>query len=101
MTDEQTILWIFLAIATGSQKASINIGDLALVAEAINHAVPTHKELQTSISWLTNNSLIIKNNRRYNLTKLGHSELKNAPDGVESLYIIWKNLESRFFNYQY
>lgn len=53
MTDKQTISWIFLATAMATNAKSTDIRGISSVADGINHAVPTQKELQTSISWLT------------------------------------------------
>jgi predicted transcriptional regulator len=88
-----------LSIAIGSQAEPITFSGISFVADGINHAIPSHKELQTAISWLTKNSLIIKNGRRYNLTKLGNSEYKTASNGVGTLLITWENLERKFFDY--
>jgi hypothetical protein len=46
MNEEQTISWIFLAIAIGSKNSSININGISQIADGINHAIPTHKEMQ-------------------------------------------------------
>jgi hypothetical protein len=60
MTNEQTISWIFLSIALASQTEPTDFSGISSVADGINHAVPTQKELQTSIAWLTTNGLVEK-----------------------------------------
>jgi len=58
MTDSQTIAWIFLAIALASQTEPADFDSISTIADGINHAVPTLKELQTSLIWLINNGLV-------------------------------------------
>jgi predicted transcriptional regulator len=95
----QTISWIFLATALATNTKPTNINGISEVADGINHAVPTQKELQTSISWLTRTELIIKNGKNYELTSKGKSEYETASNKTETLMNIWKNLELKFSNY--
>lgn len=99
MTLEQTISWIFLAIAIGSQNRPISFNGISTIADGINHAVPSHKELQTSISWLTKNKFISKSKNVYCLTNSGELAYRNASIDVNTVLIIWKNLEHSFINY--
>ena len=78
MTDIQTISWISLATALLKNTKPTNFNGISEVADGINHAVPTPKELQTSISWLTRNKLIIKEGKNYELTSKGKSEYETA-----------------------
>jgi hypothetical protein len=52
MKEEQVISWIFLAIAIASQNEPTDYKSISMVADGINHAVPTQKELKNSITWL-------------------------------------------------
>ena len=52
MTNEQTISLIFLAVALASQVTPTDFQGISLIADGINHAVPSHREMQSSISWL-------------------------------------------------
>ena len=99
MTDVQTISWIFLATALAANTKPTDINGILSVADGINHAVPTQKELQTSISWLTRNELIIKMGKNYELTSKGKSEYETASIKTETLMKIWKNIEMKFNNY--
>lgn len=99
MIAEHINSWIFLSIAIGSQAEPITFSVISSVADGINHVVPSHNELQTAISWLTSNLLIIKSGKRYNLSELGDSEYKTASYGVGTLLTIWENLERRFSDY--
>ena len=71
MTDNQIISWIFLAIAIASQKELADIRGISMIADGINHAVPTEKEIQLSVSWLLKNGQIEKQGKKYKLTKKG------------------------------
>ncbi|WP_158800203.1 hypothetical protein [Pedobacter sp. L105] len=100
MTVEETTSWIFLAIAIGSQVDPISFTDISSIADGINHAIPTHKELQISISWLTNNKLIAKSKNRYSLTSSGELIYRNASIDVNTIINIWRNIEHSFVNYK-
>ena len=99
MTDIQTISWIFLATALATNTKPTDINGISSVADGINHAVPTQKELQTSISWLLRNELIIKQGKNYELTLKGISEYETASSKTKTLMNIWENLELNFSNY--
>jgi len=60
MTNNQTISWIFLATALATNTKPTDMNGISMVADGINHAVPTHKEFLTSIAWLTKQGLIVK-----------------------------------------
>jgi len=60
MSNEKTNSWIFLAAGMSSNGLPITYKDVLLIADGINHAVPTHKELQNAFKWLLNHELISK-----------------------------------------
>ncbi|HWS59887.1 MAG TPA: hypothetical protein VN182_03065 [Flavobacterium sp.] len=99
MTDLQTISWIFLATALATDTKSTDISDISSVADGINHALPTQKELQTSISWLTTNGLIIKQGKNYELTSKGKLAYESASKNTKTLMKIWRNIELNFKSY--
>jgi predicted transcriptional regulator len=99
MTDKQTISWIFLATALATNTKPTNISGISSVADGINHAIPTQKELQTSISWLIRNELIIKQGKNYELTSKGKSEYEIASNKTVILMKIWENIELKFNSY--
>ncbi len=94
MTNSQTISWIFVSIALASQKEPASFDGISSVADGINHAVPTHKELQSSITWLTNRGLIEKIGNRYKLTSKGKEEFVTSTKS-NNLMSIWKACEAR------
>jgi hypothetical protein len=67
MTNTQTHAWIFLSVS----ESPASLQDVIAMADAINHAIPTDKELQVSLGWLRANGLIQKEGRRYSLTPSG------------------------------
>lgn len=99
MTEVQIISWIFLAIALVASTEPSDINGISMVADGINHAVPTQKELQISIAWLTNKGLILKHGNSYELTNKGKVEYEAASNNSNKLLAIWKHLEIKLGNY--
>ncbi|MES1223393.1 MAG: hypothetical protein ABUT20_48305 [Bacteroidota bacterium] len=93
MTEIQTNSWIFLAIAIASQKEPVDIKGISQIADGINHAVPTQKELKSSINWLINSGYIKAENSKYTLTKKGMIDYNFASTNTNILLNIWRNLE--------
>jgi predicted transcriptional regulator len=99
MTDIHTISWIFLATALATNTRPTGISGISSVADGINHAVPTQKELQTSISWLTTQGLIINQGKNYELTSKGKLEYERASKNTHTLMTIWENIELNLKSY--
>ena len=99
MTDKQTISWIFLATALATSTMPSDLNGISVVADGINHAVPTNKELQTSIDWLTNKGLIVKHGRNYELTEKSKLEYKSALEHTDKLLEIWEILDKNLNRY--
>ena len=95
----ELISWIFLAIAMASETEPADLKEISMIADGINHAVPTHKELQTAISWLMNKELINKVGKNYILTKKGKEDYTNAQLETKTLLKMWVYLEQRIKNY--
>lgn len=96
MSREETISWIFLATAMASEIEPASFSDISSIADGINHTVPSHRELQTSFSWLTNNALIVKQGKKYKLTDKGKFEFESASKKTDLVLEIWKNIERSF-----
>jgi hypothetical protein len=94
MTEAQTYSWIFYAVALASQSEPVNCAGIESVADGINHAVPTQKEMKTSLAWAVAHNLIQKEGKRYRLTEDGKKLLEGASTGTTMK--TWKNLESKF-----
>lgn len=99
MTDKQTISWIFLATDLATNTKPTDINGIFSVADGINHAVPTQKELQTSISWLTTKGLIIKQGKNYELTPKGKLTYALASKNTQTVMQIRENIELNFNDY--
>ena len=99
MTEQQTISWIFLATAMASQTEPTDLKGISDIADGVNHAVPTHKEIQTSIAWLSEKKLLNKLGKKYVLTPKGKTEYKKASEHTNTLLKIWDNLEEIVKNY--
>lgn len=78
MTDVRTISWIFLSIAMASEIDPADFTGISMIGDGINHAVPTHKEIQTSVSWLIKKGLVLKHSNKYALTETGAKEFENV-----------------------
>jgi predicted transcriptional regulator len=70
-----------------------------MIADGINHAIPTHMEMQTSISWLSEKRLVSKVGNKYTLTPKGKDDFEIASKGTNTLLNLWDNLEQKIINY--
>ena len=94
MRESQTISWIFLAIAMASQVEPANYNEISIIADGINHSVPTQKMLQSSIKWLTTKRFVSKEGSKYFLTEIGKNVIKISSAKSTFLLDQWKNLEN-------
>jgi hypothetical protein len=99
MTPEQTQSWIFLSVALGSQTAPTDLEGISMIADGINHAIPTQKEMQSSINWLIGKALIRKHGSKYDLTILGKSLFAQVSAKNRTTMKIWKDIEKEIKNY--
>jgi hypothetical protein len=93
MKSKETISWIFLATAIASETSSTDFRGISQIADGINHAVPTHQEMQISVTWLIANDLITKNGKKYCLSEKGKRVFQKIQVRNQTLINIWKNLE--------
>jgi hypothetical protein len=93
MTEEKSIPWIFLSIAVASQVHPADFRGITMIADGINHAIPTHKELQTAISWLTKKELILKRSNKYELSEKGKREFENVSNKNMGYLKMWEILK--------
>ncbi len=98
MTKVETISWIFLATAMASEVEPANFDEISMIADGINHAVPTQKELQISVSWLINKNLLLKAESKYSLTQTGQNLYNRCCDNATFVSQIWTNLEKEVEN---
>lgn len=100
MTDRQTVSWIFLSTAIASEKEPADFSSISSIADGINHAIPTHKELQTSMSWLTMKGLIIQVGKKYSLTEKGKLDYVESSKKSTTVLKIWDNIDVIFKKYE-
>jgi len=89
--------WILLSAPEQPSGLDQVIG----MADAINHAIPTHQELQDSLGFLQAVKLIAKAGRTFQLTESGGSLLEQArtlPN--DSVFDIWNRLETELSRIQ-
>lgn len=96
MKNEELYSWIFLATAMACQSGGSTTNSIVEVADGINHAVPTQKEIQSSIKWLIDNGLIKKHESKYNLTLTGKTIYNQASNSSKLIAKIWNNLSQYF-----
>ena len=96
MTELETLSWIFLATALASQAEPTKHAGISDIADGINHAVPTHHEMQNSLKWLTKKKLVAKKSSKYRLTIQGETLFNTIQSKSNNLLDIWKDIEITF-----
>jgi len=61
-------------------------------ADAINHAVPTDKEMQISLRWLEQEGIVVKTGKRFGITKRGTELLEGAKNNSRTVFEVWDRL---------
>jgi hypothetical protein len=92
MDDARTISWIFYAVEMATSSGPADYREISSVADGINHAVPTHKELQTSLTWLANAGLVSKSSGGYSLTTNGTALITGARKESNTVMKVWASL---------
>jgi hypothetical protein len=88
--EARTHAWIFLSLP--EQPASLT--DIIAMADGINHAIPTQKELQQSFRWLQERGLMRKDGKRYSLTVKGAALRRDASSSM--IMKTWENVAECF-----
>jgi len=96
MSSETTNSWIFLAVAMASGKSPPTLNDIIGAADGINHAIPTHKELQSAFDWLTQQGLILKEGKKYRITDKELVLYGEADAKSKRIFGLWDYLKGRF-----
>ena len=93
MNENSVISWIFLSTAFASEQEPANFESISHIADGINHSVPTHKELQSSLTWLSKNRFVEKAGKKYHLTKEGIELIENVKSRTNNIILnIWDEL---------
>ncbi|MBF4493752.1 hypothetical protein IR010_14485 [Flavobacterium sp. MR2016-29] len=95
MRNAETISWIVLALAIASQDSPVNFISISQIADGINHSIPNEKEMQSSLTWLNNNKLIVKTGKKYSLTEIGKEIFSETQSETKTLLRMWKRLATK------
>jgi hypothetical protein len=93
MNTETEFSWILFAIGMASQRQPADIAAISLAAARINNAAPSHGEMQKALAWLLQKNLVVKQNKKYALSKSGMALLSAARDSSNAPLAIWQSLE--------
>jgi hypothetical protein len=92
MTESQIYTWIFLSLS--EEPASLQ--DVVGSADAINHAIPSHQELQSAFGWLIAHGLAKKEGRKYAYTLEGSTLRKKCVGPKMTIRESWTAVEKKF-----
>lgn len=98
MTLAETYSWIFYAIGTTSHSYPATHKGISRAAEEINHTAPSHKELQSSISWLEAEGLIKNDGQSMEPTALGREMLDRGAASSNAISGVWDFLTGELSN---
>ena len=85
MTDAETFSWILLSIhGHGSTRRQISE-----MADAINHAIPTDSEMETSLRWLQKRGLVREDGSRFVLTDTGAALIARFSSATHPIMQTW------------
>jgi hypothetical protein len=85
MTESQTFAWILLSVP----ESPGTLQDIIAMADGINHAIPSHRELQTSLGWLQARGLVRKEGRRFCTTDAGSQLLARFRTQSRTMMKTW------------
>jgi len=96
MDEPRTLAWIFYAVEMATGGGPADFRAISQVADGINHAVPSHKELQSSLAWLVHAGLVIQSGRGYTLTPAGTDLIADCRKGRTTISQVWSRLTESF-----
>jgi hypothetical protein len=94
MTEAQTYSWIFYATSLIAQKEPVKIREIESVADGINHAIPTQKEISNSIRWLQSKDLVSKEGKKLILTQAGSDLISKLTEKHSTTMKAWDSITS-------
>ena len=74
----------------------VSFQDIMTVADGINHAVPTQKEMASSLSWAESKGLIMKAGKKLFLTNSGREFAARSFEEPGSAMKTWDRIASAF-----
>jgi hypothetical protein len=96
MTEAETYSWIFYAASAATMNDGASLRDIEAVADGINHAVPTQKELSSSLSWVESKGLIEKVGKKIIMTDHGRGFMDRFATSPGSVMKIWDRIAHAF-----
>jgi hypothetical protein len=96
MTEAQTYSWIFYALAAVRNDEGANFRDIEAVADGINHAFPTQKEMASSLRWTESKGLIVNSGKQIFLTDSGREFAARFFERPASAMKTWDRIASAF-----
>ena len=90
--DSGTDAWILYAVDIAASRAPASLTDISRAADAINHAVPTQRELNGSLAWLRIQGLVESQGRFHHLSEKGRHFVAQAQRGASTVGLVWANL---------
>ena len=96
MTEAQTYSWIFYALAAVQNCEGASFEDIEAVADGINHAVPTQKEMTSSLDWVESKGLIERAGKKILLTGSGREFAARISKKPGSAMKKWDRIASAF-----
>jgi len=90
--DGRTLAWILYAIDVASGNVPASRTDISNAADAINHAVPAHRELEGALRWLVASGLVEAHGKRHALSPSGQALLGGARGSHHTVTAVWQAL---------
>ena len=88
MTEARTYAWIFCGISLIAKYEAVGIPEVEPVLDALNHALPTEREVSVSIEWLVSNDLIARDETGVVLSENGRllaSEIDHVTSNMQDV----------------
>jgi hypothetical protein len=92
MKCEESDAWILLATNDAQGPSGARLSDILLIADGINHAVPTGKELNDAFKKLKAAGLIEKKGKAFFVTPEGKRLIDHARKGSKTIIGVWREL---------
>jgi hypothetical protein len=98
MSDNEIISWIFYAVSYAENSSALNMKKISEIADGINHAVPTQKEMTIALDWLMERGFVEKAKKSYTPTVAGRNLVNSARRKSNTTMGVWRALEAEISN---
>jgi hypothetical protein len=93
-SESSTIAWIFYSTALASEAGPARKQSIVAAADAMNHAIPTQRELSSALSWLKTRGLVEGTRAGYVVTARGKGLITRANARGRSMLGNWERISS-------